>query len=133
MRKHIWQSDCSNRQVQDFFAVAAGPAIGPSEARTTPSSEDSPVKKSYLLLLLLAALLAVPAIAQNQPTNSPDQSKPQATEPQNTETQAAQPQTQQAQPAQTQSADQTQGATGKEPLKLERHEGFWGHLNPFAR
>jgi outer membrane protein OmpA-like peptidoglycan-associated protein len=24
-------------------------------------------------------------------------------------------------------------ATGKDPLKDERHEGFWGHLNPFAR
>jgi outer membrane protein OmpA-like peptidoglycan-associated protein len=78
------------------------------------------MKKSYILSLCLAAALAVPAVAQqnqNQ-SNTPDQ--PQ--------TQAQQSADQNAQPA-----DQTQGATGKEPLKYERHEGFWGHMNPFAR
>jgi outer membrane protein OmpA-like peptidoglycan-associated protein len=77
------------------------------------------MKKSYILSLCLAAALTVPAVAQqNQSGNAQDQqSQAQA----------------QQQPAQ--SADQTQGAsaTGKEPLKYERHEGFWGHLNPFAR
>lgn len=78
------------------------------------------MKTSYILSLCLAAALAVPAVAQQQQgqSNTQDQQQPQ-------------PQTQ-AQ-TQQQSADQTQGATGKEPLKYERHEGFWGHMNPFAR
>lgn len=75
------------------------------------------MKKSYLFSLSLAAVLAIPAVAQqNQPSTSSDQPQAQAT---------------QAQAAQ--SADQQPAATGKEPLKYERHEGFWGHLNPFAR
>jgi outer membrane protein OmpA-like peptidoglycan-associated protein len=78
------------------------------------------MKKSYILSLCLAAALAIPAVAQqnqsgNTNANSQDQQSAQT----------------QQQPAP--SADQTQGATGKEPLKYERHEGFWGHLNPFAR
>jgi len=79
------------------------------------------MKKSYILSLCLAAALAVPAVAQQNQSNTQDQQQPQS-----------QSQTQ-AQPAQP--ADQTQGATatGKEPLKYERHEGFWGHMNPFAR
>jgi outer membrane protein OmpA-like peptidoglycan-associated protein len=78
------------------------------------------MKKSYILSLCLAAALAVPAVAQqnqNQ-SNTPDQ---------------PQTQTQQSADQNAQPADQTQGATGKEPLKYERHEGFWGHMNPFAR
>ncbi|HYX54194.1 MAG TPA: OmpA family protein [Candidatus Limnocylindrales bacterium] len=74
------------------------------------------MKTSYILSLSLAAALAVPAVAQqNQTSNTQDQ-----------QTQAAQPQQQQAQ-------SQSENATGKEPLKYERHEGFWGHMNPFAR
>jgi outer membrane protein OmpA-like peptidoglycan-associated protein len=82
----------------------------------------SAMKKSYILSLCLAAALAVPAVAQQNQSSSQDQQN------QN-----------QAQPAQTAdqnqpTADQTQqSATGKEPLKYERHEGFWGHMNPFAR
>lgn len=64
------------------------------------------MKKSYFLSLSLAAALAIPVAAQQTPSNTQDQ-------------QAA--------------ADQAQGATGKEPLKYERHEGFWGKMNPFAR
>jgi outer membrane protein OmpA-like peptidoglycan-associated protein len=72
--------------------------------------------KNYLLSLSLAAAIAVPAVAQqNQESTTPDQSQAQ--------------QTQQTQ--QTQSNDQT--ATGKDPLTYQRKEGFWGHLNPFAR
>jgi outer membrane protein OmpA-like peptidoglycan-associated protein len=74
------------------------------------------MKKPYISLCLAAAL-ALPAVAQqNQSSTSQDQQ-----------------QQNQAQAQPTQSADQTQGATGKEPLKYERHEGFWGHMNPFAR
>ena len=78
------------------------------------------MKKSYILSLCLAAALAVPAVAQQQ-NQSNTQDQPQAQS-------QAQPADQNAQPS-----DQTQGATGKEPLKYERHEGFWGHMNPFAR
>jgi outer membrane protein OmpA-like peptidoglycan-associated protein len=78
------------------------------------------MKKSYILSLCLAAALAVPAVGQQNQNQSNTQDQPQ--------TQAQQPADQNAQ-----STDQTQGATGKEPLKYERHEGFWGHLNPFAR
>lgn len=76
------------------------------------------MKKSYLMSLSLAAVLSVPALAQqNQtPANQP------------------QDQTTQAQPTQAQSQPAAQpAATGKEPLKYERHEGFWGRVNPFAR
>ena len=68
------------------------------------------MKMSYLLSLPLVAALVVPALAQTQSSTPSDQP--------------------QAQPAQT--SDQST-ATGKEALKYERHEGFWGHLNPFAR
>jgi outer membrane protein OmpA-like peptidoglycan-associated protein len=62
--------------------------------------------------LLLALVLALPAFAQ---TTSQDQQP------------AAQP---------AASADQsatTTGASGKPALQPDTHEGFWGHLNPFAR
>lgn len=74
--------------------------------------------KTYILSLCLAAALAVPAVAQQNQSNTQDQPQAQAQQ-QNDQT--------------AQSADQSQTATGKEPLKYERHEGFWGHLNPFAR
>ncbi len=67
--------------------------------------------KNYLLSLSLVAAMAIPAVAQ-----------------QNQQTTSDQPQAQQSQ---TQSNDQT--ATGKDPLTYTRKEGFWGHLNPFAR
>ena len=67
----------------------------------------------YILSLSLAAAMAVPAVAQQNQQTTPDQSQAS--------------QTQQAQS----SNDQT--ATGKDPLTYQRKEGFWGHLNPFAR
>jgi len=75
------------------------------------------MKKAYLLALSLAAFLAIPAAAQT--SSSSDAQQPAAS------------QTQPTQQTDQQSADQA--ATGHEPLKYERHEGFWGHLNPFAR
>src|SRR5689334_15173440 len=89
-----------------------------------PMHEQPPVrrifrmKKSYLLSLSLAAALAIPAAAQQtQQSNQNDQPQAQS----------------QTQAQNAQSSDQGQSATGKEPLKYERHEGFWGHMNPFAR
>ena len=75
--------------------------------------EDFTPMKNYLLSLSLAAAMAVPAVAQqNQQTTPSDQS--------------------QAQQTQAQSSND-QSATGKDPLTYQRKEGFWGHLNPFAR
>lgn len=98
------------------------------------------MKKSYILALSLAAALAVPAMAQQQPSSSnPSDQNTQAQPAQNTQAQPSQDQNTQAQPstnatAPSQNPDQqAAGASGKEPLKYERHEGFWGHLNPFAR
>jgi len=77
-----------------------------------PRFEEFFQMKAYILSLSLAAALAIPAVAQqNQQNTTQDQS--------------------QAQQQQTQSTDQT--ATGKDPLTYQRKEGFWGHLNPFAR
>jgi outer membrane protein OmpA-like peptidoglycan-associated protein len=60
-----------------------------------------------LIALPLAALLALPAVAQN---SSSSQSQPAA--------------------GQTTSTD---NATGKAPLAPPSREGFWGRVNPFAR
>jgi outer membrane protein OmpA-like peptidoglycan-associated protein len=63
-----------------------------------------------VIALPLAAVLAMPALAQ---TTSSDQSQPAA--------------------QQTQSTDSTGNATGKAPLAPPSREGFWGRINPFAR
>ena len=64
-----------------------------------------------VIALPLAALLALPAVAQST-SSSQDQSQPAA--------------------AQTQSSD-AGNATGKAPLAAPSREGFWGRVNPFAR
>ena len=87
------------------------------------------MKKSYLMSLSLAAVLAIPAVAQQNPPTTPPSDQPAAqTAPAQTPDQQAQTPSQQAQ-----TPDQQPVATGKEPLKYERHEGFWGKMNPFAR
>lgn len=82
--------------------------------------------KKYLLSLSMAALTIPLAAQQSQPSNPPDQTPAQT---------QAQPQAQPAPAAdQAQAAPATeQAATGKQPLKYEQHEGFWGKVNPFAR
>jgi outer membrane protein OmpA-like peptidoglycan-associated protein len=113
------------------------------------------MKKSFLLALPLAGLLALPALAQQsmpqqppadsqQPAASSSSSSSQAQQ-QNTAAPASQSSSQTAAPADNNSnfqnnqntsasnAPTTTNATGKEPLKVETREGFWGHLNPFAR
>ncbi|HVO79302.1 MAG TPA: OmpA family protein [Terriglobales bacterium] len=75
------------------------------------------MKNRLFVALLLAVVLALPALAQQTSSTSQDQSaQPAASQP--------------ATPA-DQSAT-TQSATGK-PLQPPAREGFWGHLNPFAR
>lgn len=73
------------------------------------------MKKSYVLSLSLAAVLGIPAMAQSTEASSAP----------------TQPQNQPATSAPSAATDPS--ATGKEPLKYERHEGFWGKINPFAR
>jgi outer membrane protein OmpA-like peptidoglycan-associated protein len=63
-----------------------------------------------LSALLLAVILALPVFAQD---NSATQTQPAAT----------------AAPTPT----KADTATGKDPLQPQTHEGFWGHMNPFAR
>lgn len=69
-----------------------------------------------LTVLLVAASMALPAVAQS----SSDQQKPQVQTGASTNAQA-QPQT----------TEQT--GTGKAPLPMQSNEGFWGKVNPFAR
>lgn len=71
------------------------------------------MKQQTWMALALAAALAAPVAAQQTTT---DQSNPPADN--------------QAQTTQSQ-ADQNLSA--RQPLQQETHEGFWGHLNPFAR
>jgi len=68
-----------------------------------------------VIALPLAAVLAVPALAQT--------------------TSSSQDQTQPAAQTQSTSADSssTGNATGKAPLAAPSREGFWGRVNPFAR
>lgn len=68
--------------------------------------------------LLLAASLGLPAVAQNTPQNPPQVqtgASTNANAPENGQT--ANPET----------------GTGKAPLPTKTNEGFWGHMNPFAR
>jgi outer membrane protein OmpA-like peptidoglycan-associated protein len=71
------------------------------------------MKNRSLFILLLAVVMALPVLAQQSSTS---QSQPAA-------------QDQAAAPAPT----KADNATGKDPLQPDTHEGFWGHLNPFAR
>jgi outer membrane protein OmpA-like peptidoglycan-associated protein len=69
------------------------------------------MKNRLFIALFLTAVLALPVVAQTTTTTT-DQAAPAATAPATTA---------------------TPGATGKEPLQPDTHEGFWGHMNPFAR
>jgi outer membrane protein OmpA-like peptidoglycan-associated protein len=87
------------------------------------------MKTRFWIALALALTLIVPAFAQQ---NSPTQnSQPTAQQDQTAQPQA-QPENQtQAQTPDQKAADQNIGA--RQPLTIERHEGFWGKINPFAR
>jgi outer membrane protein OmpA-like peptidoglycan-associated protein len=74
------------------------------------------MKQRLVIALPLAAVLALPALAQTT-SSSPDQSQPAAT-----------------QQTQSTTTDTSAGnATGKAPLAPPSREGFWGRINPFAR
>jgi outer membrane protein OmpA-like peptidoglycan-associated protein len=71
-----------------------------------------------LTVLLVAASLALPAVAQS----TSDQQQPQVQTGASTSAQAQGNQT---------TSEQT--GTGKAPLPMKSNEGFWGKMNPFAR
>ena len=75
-----------------------------------PHLEDLEMKNRIFVALLLAGVLALPALAQNSTTT---QDQPAA--------------------AASRSAASSTGASGKPALQPDTHEGFWGKINPFAR
>jgi outer membrane protein OmpA-like peptidoglycan-associated protein len=68
------------------------------------------MNRRILVTLPLAAVLALPAIAQTSPSSQDQSNQPAASSAQSTDT-----------------------ATGKQPLAAPSREGFWGRVNPFAR
>src|SRR6201982_1488534 len=72
------------------------------------------MKNRIFVALLLAGVLALPALAQNTSTT---QDQPAAA----------------SQSADQNSAASATGASGKPALQPDTHEGFWGKINPFAR
>jgi outer membrane protein OmpA-like peptidoglycan-associated protein len=105
------------------------------------------MKNRVWMALLLAAALSVPVLAQQNSTTS-DQSQPTAQQPATTQQAPADQSTQQPattqqapadqstqQPAATPSAQSaTQTTSGAhQPLVVDKKQGFWGKLNPFAR
>ena len=80
--------------------------------------------RNTILSLALMGTLAMPALAQNQSAPS---SQPQAAQSTSQDTQQTNAQ------GTSSTSNTTDTATGKDPLQNNRKEGFWGHLNPFAR
>lgn len=76
--------------------------------------------KQTWMTLALAAALAIPAAAQQTDTNDQN-SQPAASSAQTTQSTAAN------------NADTDPNLQARQPLQQDTHEGFWGHLNPFAR
>ena len=87
------------------------------------------MKSRYILSLPLAAALIVPAAfaQQSGSSSSSDQSAPASKQV----APAAQTQSQPDANGPNTNNDPNLGA--RQPLQQDTHEGFWGHLNPFAR
>src|ERR1019366_4689338 len=79
----------------------------------------SKMKNRTLLGLLLSMMLAVPVFAQDN-SNSQTATSPNSA-------------SQTSMSTSNQSGTKADSATGKEPLQPASREGFWGHMNPFAR
>ena len=77
------------------------------------------MKNRTLLGLLLSMILAVPVFAQDN-SNSQTATSPNSA-------------SQTSMSTSNQSGTKADSATGKEPLQPASREGFWGHMNPFAR
>jgi len=76
------------------------------------------MKNHVILGIFVALVLALPTFAQQTDSTPANSAQPmQTTAPQSTD----------------QASTSAVGATGKQPLQVETHEGFWGKVNPFAR
>ncbi|MBZ5511822.1 MAG: OmpA family protein [Acidobacteriia bacterium] len=93
------------------------------------------MKTRFWIALSLAATLILPAAAQISPSSSNQNNPPPMSQVDNSAQQLpALPQDQPPAPRQTpdqKAADHDLQA--RQPLTAERHEGFWGKINPFAR
>ncbi len=78
------------------------------------------MKIPMLYALPLAATLAMPVVAQQ---TAPDSQQPAATSSSNS----------QMSDSSSNNAASDQNMSAHQPLQPETREGFWGHLNPFAR
>jgi outer membrane protein OmpA-like peptidoglycan-associated protein len=95
------------------------------------------MKTRFWIALSLAVALIIPAAAQTSPSSSNQNNPPPMPQaaPDNSASQLPAVQPDQAATAQ-QTPDQKaadQSTQAHQPLSAERHEGFWGKLNPFAR
>jgi outer membrane protein OmpA-like peptidoglycan-associated protein len=82
----------------------------------------------FLYVLPLAAALMIPAAAQQT------QSTQSSTQQQTSTDQQAAPAAQSMQSSnQNSQAAQSSDEVNRQPLTYQRHEGFWGKINPFAR
>ena len=107
-----------------------------------PSIGGFAMKNRLWMSLLLGAALTVPALAQ-QSSSTSDQSQPANQQPaatQNNQAPVAQPAQSSDQNSAYQSTSSTQTASNDQvesgshtPLVVDKHQGFWGKLNPFAR
>ncbi len=82
------------------------------------------MKTSMLLTLPLAATLMVPAVAQQTTSDSQQNATQSSSQPaaNSSNSSSTAPDT---------NSDQNMSA--RQPLQPETREGFWGHMNPFAR
>lgn len=87
------------------------------------------MKNRVFVALIVFAVLALPALAQQ--TSSTSQDQPAASQP--TQTAPATQTSSSTDQSSSMSSSQGVGATGKQPLQAETREGFWGKVNPFAR
>jgi outer membrane protein OmpA-like peptidoglycan-associated protein len=92
------------------------------------------LEMKYLLTLPLAASLIVPAaFAQQTTTTSPDKQSAPASQQVAPAAQTQTTQTQTASDANGPNTNNDTNLSAHQPLQPDTHEGFWGHLNPFAR
>jgi outer membrane protein OmpA-like peptidoglycan-associated protein len=75
------------------------------------------MKNRFLFALPLVAILALPVVAQQSGAAADQQPAAQS----------------QSQPAADSNSPMANPDKQLEPLKPDTHEGFWGHMNPFAR
>ncbi len=90
------------------------------------------MKKELLLAVPLAALLAMPAVAQQAPAAS-DSKSPAANTQMQSQPAAQSSSADQQTPSQPSAQDQGASTSDRQPLTYESRQGFWGKINPFAR